>query len=141
AITDNLKPEPIRIAKTDDVLGKAFEWPLELDVVLRQPHHPVFERARRHREGRRLHHAGPGAPAVGQDERKERENRSWTPGSIAVVEVKGPGIVEVDGRLHQPQAENTRVEVDIRLRIDRDRSDMVYAGDVLGHRMEVKGVA
>ena len=51
-------------------------------------------------------------------------------GLVAVIEMIGAGIVEVDGLLHEAQPERAGVEVEIAARRSRDRGDMVDA--VLG---------
>jgi hypothetical protein len=44
---------------------------------------------------------------------EEGQDRGGRPGQVSVVEVVGAGIVEVDGLLNQPQAQDTGVEVDV----------------------------
>jgi hypothetical protein len=52
---------------------------------------------------------------------------------VAVIEVIGPRIVEVHGLLDQAQAEHARIEVHVRLRIPRDRGDVMDASDLSVH--------
>jgi hypothetical protein len=45
----------------------------------------------------------------------------------------GTRVVEVHREFHQAQAQDVGVEIDIRLRITRDRGDMVDSEDLLAH--------
>ena len=45
--------------------------------------------------------------------------------TIAVIEVISPGVIEVDCLLHEPQAHELRVEVDVRLRVGSDSRDVM----------------
>ena len=49
------------------------------------------------------------------------------PGLVAVIEMVGARVVEVDGRLDEPQPEHAGVEVDGAGRIARKRCDVVDA--------------
>jgi hypothetical protein len=57
--------------------------------------------------------------------RKERQERSRRPEAIAKVEVIRPGIVEVDGALHQPHLEDPSVVIEGILSIASQRRDVV----------------
>jgi hypothetical protein len=46
--------------------------------------------------------------------------------------VIGTRIIEVDGAFDQPEAKHPRVEIEVALRIARDRGDMMNAADA-GH--------
>src|SRR5207245_11131341 len=48
---------------------------------------------------------------------------------VAEVEMVGLRIVEIHGALHQPEAEHAHVEVEVLLRVTRDRGDVVDAED------------
>src|SRR4051812_46406043 len=113
-------------------MRKTREWSIEIDSMLAEPNHPAVDRFRRHREGYRIDHAAACASASGHDERKERENCTRTSGSVAVIEMIGSGVVEVHGLLHEPKAKNLGVEIDVGLRIDGDRRDVMNAGNCLG---------
>ena len=41
-------------------------------------------------------------------------------------------VVKIDGALHQTQTQRLGVEIDIRLRVSRDRGDMMDAGAAHG---------
>jgi hypothetical protein len=49
------------------------------------------------------------------------------PDFVTVVEVIGPGIVEIDGLLQEPEAEHIRVEVQVSARFSSHRCDVVDA--------------
>src|SRR5213083_1663529 len=48
---------------------------------------------------------------------------------VAEVEMVGLRIVEIHGALHQPEAEQPHVEVEVLLRVTRDRGDVMDAED------------
>src|SRR4028119_389780 len=68
---------------------------------------------------------GPGAADV----REEGEDGAGRARAVAVVEVVGAGVVEVDRALHQPQAERAGVEIQVALRVGGDGRDVVDAAD------------
>ena len=88
---------------------------------------PESQRSRRHGpgDGTRQSRAGPSARQF--IPQKEGQQRAGRRGVISVIEMIGAGIVEVDGLLHEAQAEHPRVEVDVALRIRRDGGDVMKA--------------
>src|SRR5262249_50548173 len=60
--------------------------------------------------------------------REEGEDGAGLALLVAVIEVIGAGIVEVDGLLHQAQAERAGVEVDIARGVARYGRDVMNAG-------------
>jgi hypothetical protein len=72
-------------------------------------------------------HPGTGAAARGAAELEERDVGARAPLLVGVEEVVDARLVLVDSLLHHPQAERSRVEVDVRLRLAGDRSDVVDA--------------
>jgi flavin-binding protein dodecin len=60
---------------------------------------------------------------------EEGEDAAWAAGLVAVVEVIGARIVEVDGALDEAQAEHTRVEVEVALRLAGDGGDAMQPVD------------
>ena len=100
-----------------------------IDPLLGHPHHPALEPASGDSERHLVHHADAITAAAGQRKGKEGEDRSGVPVPVTVIEVIGSGIVKIDRLLDQSQAKNTRVEVDVGLRVDRDRRHMVQAGN------------
>src|SRR5262249_44243958 len=59
--------------------------------------------------------------------REEGEGGTRRSQPISIVEVVGARVVEVDGDLHQPEAEDARVKIDVGLRIVGDGGHVVDA--------------
>src|SRR5204863_3205133 len=57
---------------------------------------------------------------------EEGDVRAGIPLLVRVEEVVDGRVVLVDRLLHHPQAENARIEVDVRLRLSGDRGDVMY---------------
>ena len=51
---------------------------------------------------------------------------------VPVVQMVGAGVVEIYGELDQPEPQNSGIEIDILLRIARDRRDVVNPENLLG---------
>src|SRR5687767_10921459 len=66
---------------------------------------------------------------------EECHDAARRPLGVAKVEVIGAGIVEVDGQLHEPKAEDLRVEVEIALRVAGDRRDVMKTEDLAHERI------
>jgi hypothetical protein len=65
-------------------------------------------------------------PALGDaGELEPSEDRAGRSLLVAEVQVVGVGRVEVDGLLHQPQAQDVGVELDVLLRVAGDHGDVV----------------
>ena len=69
----------------------------------------------------------PDTPLGGVGPGEERHYGAGFPRRVAVVQVVAKRVVEVDRLLHQPQAQEARVEVHVLLRVARDGGDVVYA--------------
>src|ERR1041385_5287615 len=91
---------------------------------------PVADRACRNAERRLLRLADAEMPGRCVLPGKEREDRAGLALLVAVIEVIGAGIVEVDGLFHQPQAEHAGVEIEIAFGTPRDGGDVMDAGHV-----------
>jgi hypothetical protein len=59
---------------------------------------------------------------------KEGEHRAGAAGLVAVIEVIGPGVVEVDRALDQPQAQRACIEIQVSQRVAGNGRDVVQAG-------------
>src|SRR5690606_41843831 len=94
---------------------------------------PEIDRARSDREGRHrdLPRTLPAAPRARPGE--EGHDRPGRADLVAEVEVVGLRVVEVHRALDEPQPEEPDVEIEVPLRVARDRGDVVDAED-LGHR-------
>ena len=75
--------------------------------------------------------AGPSTAAAGLSDREEGQDRPRLPRLVAVIEVVGAWIVEVDGLLHEPQAQNLPVEIEVALGRTGEGRDVV--DPVCGH--------
>ena len=73
-----------------------------------------------------LAYALPAAGAVLPDQSGNKGARR--PQAVAVEEVKLGCILEGRGSLHQPQAQEARIKIDIALRIRRHQRDVMDAG-------------
>src|SRR5258705_9599122 len=62
--------------------------------------------------------------------REERHDAPRRPHLVAVVEMVGLRIVEVHRALHEPEPEQPAIEVEVPLRVTRDRGDVVNTQDV-----------
>src|SRR5688572_33508714 len=69
-------------------------------------------------------------PAAALRPGEERHDAARRPLGVAKIEVIGAGIVEVDGQLHESEAEDLRVEVEIALRVAGDRRDVMKTEDL-----------
>jgi hypothetical protein len=128
----DLEHQPVRVAEGDHALtlaagnaalGRAFEG----DRVAHQALEPEAGRRRGggERRHRRLPRAGAAAPRPGPG--KEREQAPGRSVLVAEIEMIGLRIVEVDGALDQPEAQDAGVEIEVALRIAGDRGDVVDA--------------
>src|SRR5215207_45908 len=95
-----------------------------------EPLEPEAERARQHRERRHGDLAGTLAAWLGTKPREEGHDAAWRADLVAVVQMVGLRVVEVDGALHEPQPEQASEEVDVALRVAGDRADVVDTEDV-----------
>src|SRR5688572_16220393 len=90
---------------------------------------PEAECARKHgeRRDRDLPYPLPPAPCAGPGE--ESHDAARIADVVAVIQVIGLRIVEVHRALHEPEPQHPRVEVEVALRIARDRGDVMDAQD------------
>ena len=100
---------------------------LRINSGVRQPPAPEVERVRRgDTPDDPVDRPGAGPPHRQARVLEEREVRARVPGLVGVEEVVDGRVVLVDRLLHHPQAENARIEVDVRLRLSGDRGDVMY---------------
>ena len=88
---------------------------------------PELKRPGGDREAGHLGRARPGPTAGRVFPREERHGGARRPGTVAVVEVVGSGIVEIHGLLDRTEPEEVRVEIHVPLRRPRNRGDVVNA--------------
>ncbi len=72
-----------------------------------------------------MHHAGAGAARMGPRILEERQVGAGASALIRVEEVVHGGVVLVDGLLHEAQAQDARVEVDVTRRVTGDAGDVM----------------
>ena len=72
-----------------------------------------------------VNHPRARAPAGGSRVLEERDVRARAPGLVRVEEVVDGRVVLIDGLLHEPEAEDARVEVHVSRRVGRDARDVV----------------
>jgi hypothetical protein len=77
-------------------------------------------------------HPGAGAARPGARELEPREDRAGRALLVAEVQVVRVGGVEVDGLLHEAQAEDAGVELDVPARVAGDHRDVVHALELHG---------
>src|SRR2546422_6071547 len=94
-----------------------------------QPLDPEAQCARQDGERRDGDLARPLAPGSRAGPREEGHDASRIADLVAEVEMVGLRIVEIHGALHQPEAEQPHVEVEVLLRVTRDRGDVMDAED------------
>ena len=82
-------------------------------ALLQQAVRPVAERRRRNAERGLLRLADAERALCGVLPWEERQHRAGLALLVAIIEVIGAGIVEIDGLLDEPQAERAGVEVEI----------------------------
>jgi len=90
---------------------------------------------RAHTPLHRVHHPRTRPPAPNAGVLEERDVAAGRPLLVRVEEVVDGRVVLVDGLLHEPEAEDACVEVDVPRRIGRDTRDMVDA--VERHRAQL----
>ena len=74
-----------------------------------------------------VHHSGAGAPRRRAGKLEEGEVGPWVAPLVGIEEVVDGRLILVDRLLDQPQPEQAGVEVDVALRVGRDRRDVVDA--------------
>ena len=118
------------ITEGDQLLAEAFDGADDVETDGGEARAPVVESADADLEGGGDGLAGAGAAFADVRPRKEGKDGAGGAVSIAVIEVVGAGIVEVDGLFDEAEAEYAAVEVDILLRIAGDGGDVVNSGDL-----------
>src|SRR5271165_4157624 len=120
-----LQPHAVYVAKPKHSLAKALREQFGADGILLEPLAPESQRAWRHSERRGCHLAISLSPAPGSGPCKERQDSPRTAVPVAIVEMIGFGIVEVDGHLDKTQSQDASVEIHVLLRIARNRRDVM----------------
>ena len=103
---DQRERHAVRIGEGQHGLAKALLQRLVGDALLDEALGPVAERAWRHAEGGLLGLADAAAAGRHACPGEEGEDGAGAAGLVAVIEVIGAGIVEIDGLLDEAQAED-----------------------------------
>src|SRR6266851_964222 len=127
-VADDLEHQPIVVLERDHVVGR----PLVPDAVTHQPLDPESERVWQHGARRDGDLSSPVTPGSGAGPGEEGHDAPRSAHLIAVVEMVCLRIVEIYGALDESEAEQPDVEVEVALRVARDRGDVVDAEDA-GH--------
>jgi hypothetical protein len=124
-VADQLVHRTVVIAEGDHTLdvgaAAARRERLVPHAVAHEALEPEAERARQHRERRHRDLARTLAARPGTGPREEGHDAARRADLVAVVQVIGLRIVEVDRALHEAQPEQAGEEIEIALRITRDR--------------------
>src|SRR5271165_6852564 len=123
------KASSVEVFEREPRLAEALGWRVMADPLLDEAMGPVADRAFRYAEGGLLRFADSGPAGRRAVPGKEGENRAWMAGRIAVIQVIGAGIVEVDRLLHQAQAERSRIEIEVPARRACNGRNMMDAAE------------
>src|SRR5207245_4895481 len=100
---------------------------------------PKWDRIARNREAYRRHLSATACASSHAGPREKSNNCSRTPNVISEVKVVAARVIEIDRPFDQAQAECLGVEIEICLRISRDRGDVMDAGAAHGDFEKAKG--
>src|SRR5215204_1987977 len=128
-----LYAQAVGVFEGEDSVPEAVARFLEADAVLKEALRPVAQRGSG--DGERGHDelASPDTSPRRVRPREEGHDRTRATRAVAVVEMVGLGIVEVDGLLDQAQAKDAGVEVHVTLRLARDGGYVVDSGGPRRH--------
>src|SRR5881396_1330776 len=124
-VADELQHQPIVVLEGNHLPRR----PLKRYSVTHEPLDPESQCARQHGERRDGDLACPLAPGSRAGPGEEGHDAPRSADLIAEVEMVGLRIVEIHGALHQPEAEQPHVEVEVLLLVTRDRGDVMDAED------------
>ena len=97
------------------------------DALFDEPVSPVAERTGRHAEGRLLRLANAAASWRSAFPWEEGKDCSWAAGLVAVIEMIGTGVVEIDRLLDEAKAERAGIKAIVSQAVTGDGSDMMDA--------------
>lgn len=130
---DQLHAHAVGIGEGDRLLCEAVERTVEGDAALGESRGPEVHGIFGDGEGRRGDLPGAASAFGRRRPRKESQDGAGVAGAVAVIQVVGGGVVEIDCEFDQAQAEEARVKVEIGLRIPRDRGDVVNPQNLFVH--------
>ena len=132
---DQLELQPVRVGEDEELLAECPDRTRGFEPPSGQAFSPKAQGTGGNGEGGGRRLPDPLAPLVGAGPREEGEDGSRVSRRIAVIEVVGVRIVIVDGQLHQPQAEDSGVEIQVPLRVAGDRRHVMNAEEFGAHRI------
>ena len=121
------EPRPVGILERERRCAEALDGRVVGDALLDQALGPVTDRALRNAEHGLLRFADAEPSGRGPLPGEKGEDRARMAGRVAVIEVIGAGIVEIDRLLHQAQAKRARVEIEVPARGACDARHMMDA--------------
>src|SRR5262245_11706830 len=124
---DELEPEAVRVYETDSLLSEARGHFKKSDLVMGQTITPKVEGSCGYSEGDDANFSAARSAPEGAGPGKEGQQAAGPADLVPEVEVVSARVIEIHSPLHQPQPEESGVEVQIPLGISRDRGDMVNA--------------
>ncbi len=131
---NQFQQHPVGIGEADDLFAKARRRVLNTDTVRFQTLQPIADRTGRDGvcRGFNLTGAAPSPPRSSPG--KERQQSPRRAARITEIEMIRARVIEVDRSLDEPQPQHAAIEVQVVLRIRRDRSDVMEARDWHGPR-------
>jgi len=127
---DEFQEQSIRICDSKNGVAKSCADFLAKDVMFFETRFPIIERRSWDCEAGCNDLPGAARATTGARPGKKGDDRSGPSGSIPEVKMVSRWIVEVDGALDETKPEHAGVKIQIRLRIGRDRGDMMDAEEL-----------
>src|SRR6516164_7231764 len=124
------EPGPVGISERERRCAEALHGRIVSDALLDEALGPVADRAFRDAEDGLLRFADPEPAGRDALPGEKGEDRARMARRVAVVEVIGARIVEIDRLLHQAKAKRSGVEIEVPPRRSGDARDMM---DAAGH--------
>jgi len=122
---DQFENEAVGISKRDDFVAEARRERARCDAVGEEAYAPKIQAARGYGKRRGVGLARARTAASDAGPREKREHGARRADAVAVVEMIGGRVVEIDGAFDQAQAERACVESEVAARITRDGGDVM----------------
>jgi len=119
---------PVRIGEGQQGFAEALFQRFMSDALGEEAMGPIAQRAGRNAERRLLGLADTTTAGACAFPREERQDRPGSSGLVAIVEMIGAGIVEIDGLLDEAQSQASGIKVIVSQGVTRNRGDVVNAG-------------
>src|SRR5208282_2101834 len=122
------EPGPVAVLEREGRFAEPLGRRIMVDALLDETLGPVADRAFRDAEDGLLRFADSKPAGRRALPGEKGENRAGMARRIAVIEVIGAGVVEIDGLLHQAQAKRSGEEIEVAARRARNAGHMMDAG-------------